>query len=224
MIVNGHVPVKVEKGESPLKRSGKAVTIDGAFSEAYGDHGFTLVLEPLRTYIATHHHFESVEAAIERGDDIVPTRTVVREWEEPRRVADSQRGRVLGFAMERLERLIEAYWWPTIVFTIGITGLALPPLTGIDAPLRNEALSEATNRIASAISSGRPRRLSGAPEAMAPIGCSEPANRCSISVSIGPGAATFTRTANGAASRPAVSEAKRIGSGCIGVGHVAMTV
>ena len=122
MIVNGHVPVKVEKGESPLKRSGKAVTIDGAFSEAYGDHGFTLVLEPLRTYIATHHHFESVEAAIERGDDIVPTRTVVREWEEPRRVADSQRGRVLGFAMERLERLIEAYWWPTIVFTIGITG------------------------------------------------------------------------------------------------------
>jgi fructose-1,6-bisphosphatase-3 len=109
MIVNGHVPVKVEKGESPLKRSGKAVTIDGAFSEAYGDHGFTLVLEPLRTYIATHHHFESVEAAIERGDDIVPIRTVVREWEEPRRVVDSQRGRVLGFAIERLEQLIEAY-------------------------------------------------------------------------------------------------------------------
>ena len=46
LIVNGHVPVKIEKGESPLKRSGKAITIDGAFSEAYGDHGFTLVLEP----------------------------------------------------------------------------------------------------------------------------------------------------------------------------------
>jgi fructose-1,6-bisphosphatase III len=54
MIVNGHVPVKVEKGESPLKKSGKAVTIDGAFSQAYGDHGFTLVLEPQRTFIATH--------------------------------------------------------------------------------------------------------------------------------------------------------------------------
>jgi len=34
---------------------------------------------------------------------------------------------------------------------------ALPPLTGIDAPLRYEALSEATKRIASAISSGRLR-------------------------------------------------------------------
>jgi fructose-1,6-bisphosphatase-3 len=109
MIVNGHVPVKVEKGEPPLKKSGKAVTIDGAFSRAYGDHGFTLVLEPLRTYIATHHHFESAEAAIERGADIVPSRTVVRESNKPRRVADSQRGRQLGFAIERLEQLIEAY-------------------------------------------------------------------------------------------------------------------
>ena len=44
LIVNGHVPVKIEAGESPMKRSGKAITIDGAFSEAYGDHGYTLVL------------------------------------------------------------------------------------------------------------------------------------------------------------------------------------
>ena len=109
MIVNGHVPVKVEKGESPLKKSGKAVTIDGAFSQAYGDHGFTLVLEPFRTFIATHYHFESVQAAIEEGADIVPSRTVVREWDQPRRVADSQRGRLLRLAIERLERLIEIY-------------------------------------------------------------------------------------------------------------------
>jgi fructose-1,6-bisphosphatase-3 len=109
MIVNGHVPVKVEEGEPPLKKSGKAVTIDGAFFKAYGDYGFTLVLEPLRTFIATHHHFESVEAAIERGDDIVPSRTVVCEWDKPRRVVDSQRGRQLTFAIERLEQLIEAY-------------------------------------------------------------------------------------------------------------------
>ena len=109
MIVNGHVPVKVEAGESPLKKSGKAVTIDGAFSQAYGDHGFTLVLEPLRTYIATHHHFESVQAAIERGADIVPSRTMVREWDEPRHVADSQRGRQVRFAIKRLEQLVEAY-------------------------------------------------------------------------------------------------------------------
>ena len=109
LIVNGHVPVEVEKGESPLKRSGKAITIDGAFSESLGDHGFTLVLEPHRTILARHHHFESVEAAIVRGADIIPSITVVREWERPRRVADSQRGRRLRSVIVQLERLIEAY-------------------------------------------------------------------------------------------------------------------
>ncbi|WP_411827529.1 fructose-bisphosphatase class III [Luteolibacter sp. AS25] len=109
IIVNGHVPVKVEKGESPIKRSGKAITIDGAFSEAYGDHGYTLVLEPHRTFIAMHHHFESVESAVSDGADIVPKITVVREWKDAKLVSDSRRGRDLGFAIKHLEQLIVAY-------------------------------------------------------------------------------------------------------------------
>ncbi len=109
LIVNGHVPVKVEKGESPMKRSGKAITIDGAFSEAYGDHGFTLVLEPQRSYLARHHHFESVEAALQHGADMIPRITVVREWDEPKKVADSRRGLELRCAILQLEKLIAAY-------------------------------------------------------------------------------------------------------------------
>jgi fructose-1,6-bisphosphatase III len=109
LIVNGHVPVELEKGESPIKRSGKAITIDGAFSESLGDHGFTLVLEPHRTFLALHYHFESVEAAILRGADIIPSITVVREWDHARTVADSQRGRRLRAEIEQLERLIVAY-------------------------------------------------------------------------------------------------------------------
>jgi fructose-1,6-bisphosphatase-3 len=109
LIVNGHVPVEVEKGESPLKKSGKAITIDGAFSEAYGDHGFTLVLEPHRTFLAKHHHFESVEAAINKGADIIPSVTVVREWDKPKCVADSQRGRYLVHVIRFLEELIQVY-------------------------------------------------------------------------------------------------------------------
>ena len=109
LIVNGHVPVAVEKGESPIKRSGKAITIDGAFSESYGDHGFTLVIEPDRTILATHHHFESVEAAVLHGADIIPSITVVRKWDTPKRVSDSQRGRRIKAKIKELERLIEAY-------------------------------------------------------------------------------------------------------------------
>jgi fructose-1,6-bisphosphatase-3 len=109
LIVNGHVPVAVEKGESPIKRSGKAITIDGAFSESYGDHGFTLVIEPHRTILAMHYHFESVEAAVLHGADIIPSITVVREWERPKRVADSWRGRRIKSTIKELERLIDAY-------------------------------------------------------------------------------------------------------------------
>jgi fructose-1,6-bisphosphatase-3 len=109
LIVNGHVPVKIEKGESPLKRSGKAITIDGAFSEAYGDHGFTLILEPDRTYLAMHHHFESVEAAVRDGVDIIPTRTPVREWPVPRTVGDTEQGAVIRADIALLEALLDAY-------------------------------------------------------------------------------------------------------------------
>lgn len=109
LIVNGHVPVKLEKGENPMKDSGKAITIDGAFSEAYGDHGFTLVLEPERTLLAKHHHFESVEAAVKEGVDIVPEVTTIRTWDPPRTVADTERGSTLRGRITLLEDLARAY-------------------------------------------------------------------------------------------------------------------
>jgi len=109
LIVNGHVPVRIEKGESPLKRSGKAITIDGAFSEAYGDHGYTLVMESDRTYLALHHHFSSVEAAIRDGVDIVPSVSDVRSWDRPRLMADTERGAQFRCESELLARLIQAY-------------------------------------------------------------------------------------------------------------------
>jgi fructose-1,6-bisphosphatase-3 len=109
LIVNGHVPVKIEKGESPVKRSGRAVTIDGAFSEAYGDKGYTLVLEAGRTALAQHHHFESVEGAVAAGADIVPVVTDVEVYERPRTVADTEKGEELRREIEVLEALLRAY-------------------------------------------------------------------------------------------------------------------
>ncbi len=109
LVVNGHVPVKIEAGESPMKRSGKAITIDGAFSEAYGDHGYTLVLESDRTVLARHHHFDSVESALRHGVDIVPSVQTIRNWDRPRRMADTERGRELQEKVTLLARLIDAY-------------------------------------------------------------------------------------------------------------------
>ncbi len=109
LIVNGHVPVKLEAGESPLKKSGLAVTIDGAFSEAYGDHGFTLVIDAEHTYLAKHHHFDSIEGAIDRGADIVPEIQVLRQHDRPIRVGDTQRGDDLREEIAALDQLVTAY-------------------------------------------------------------------------------------------------------------------
>lgn len=109
LIVNGHVPVKVEKGEEPVKSGGHAVTIDGAFSEAYGDRGYTLIISPERVALAEHHHFESISDAITSGADIVPKVTTVRAYERIRLVADTEEGEVIRRRASALERLILAY-------------------------------------------------------------------------------------------------------------------
>lgn len=109
LIVNGHVPVKVEKGEQPVKRGGNAVTIDGAFSEAYGDRGFTLILDPSRIALAEHHSLASVDEIITRGADIVPTMTDVRVHPRPRTLGDTLEGAALRQRIAELEALVAAY-------------------------------------------------------------------------------------------------------------------
>ena len=46
-IINGHIPVKSKKGESPIKGGGKLIVIDGGFCKAYqpttGIAGYTLI-------------------------------------------------------------------------------------------------------------------------------------------------------------------------------------
>jgi fructose-1,6-bisphosphatase III len=109
LIVNGHVPVKIEEGESPVKRSGQAVTIDGAFSEVYGDKGYTLVLSSRRTSLAQHHHFESAQEVIARGTDMIPTVQDLVQFDRPRTVSDTQDGEQIRLEIAALELLIRAY-------------------------------------------------------------------------------------------------------------------
>ena len=109
LLVNGHVPVRVEKGEEPVKRGRAAVTIDGAFSESYGDRGYTLILGPEGVAIAELHHFESIGEAITAGADIVPKVVTVRAYESTRLVSDTEQGETIRRRIRALERLILAY-------------------------------------------------------------------------------------------------------------------
>jgi fructose-1,6-bisphosphatase-3 len=109
LIVNGHVPVKVERGEDPVKRGGNAVTIDGAFSEAYGDRGFTLILSSEGVQLAEHHGFKDPVSVVRTGEDIIPTMRDIRKHEHPRLVKDTETGRKIQQQIDALDALIEAY-------------------------------------------------------------------------------------------------------------------
>jgi len=108
-IINGHVPVKLDAGEQPIKKSGRAITIDGAFAAAYGDKGFSLVLDAHRMYLAQHAHFDGPEAAVSQHADIVPTVSDVEVYAEPRRVGDTELGEDLREEIFAIEALVTAF-------------------------------------------------------------------------------------------------------------------
>lgn len=109
LVVNGHVPVKVEKGEQPIKRGGNAITIDGAFSEAYGDRGYTLVIRSDRIDLAQHAPFGGVGHVLEHGSDIVPTVTTIRQFERVRTLGDTPASAETRRRIADLETLVRAY-------------------------------------------------------------------------------------------------------------------
>ena len=109
LIVNGHVPVKVEKGEDPVKAGGNAVTIDGAFSESYGDRGYTLVMGPSGIRLAEHSHFESVENFLQCDNDMIPKLRDLRLHTPSRTIADTYESDDIHAQLCSLNNLLQAY-------------------------------------------------------------------------------------------------------------------
>ena len=67
-IINGHVPVELKKGDSPIKCKGKLLISEGGFSKAYqgktGIAGYTLVANSHGMKLVSHEPFESRESAM----------------------------------------------------------------------------------------------------------------------------------------------------------------
>lgn len=112
-IVNGHVPVKIIKGEKPVKANGKLLVIDGGFSKAYqpetGIAGYTLVFHSRGLQLVQHQPFESQQKAIEEEQDII-SNTVLAAWGTRRlTVNDTDKGAELRDQISDLESLLDAY-------------------------------------------------------------------------------------------------------------------
>lgn len=112
-IINGHVPVKIIKGEKPVKANGKLLVIDGGFSKAYqpetGIAGYTLVFHSRGMQLVQHEPFESRQKAIEDGQDII-SNTVLSEFNERRlMVRDTDKGKILQQQINDLQMLLKAF-------------------------------------------------------------------------------------------------------------------
>jgi fructose-1,6-bisphosphatase-3 len=117
-IINGHIPVRTLKGESPMRAEGKRYVIDGGFSKPYqektGIAGYTLIYNSHGIQLVQHEMFESREQAILSGSDI-HSRTLLQDFSNHRiRVRETDKGQELMQQVRDLQLLLEAYQTGTI--------------------------------------------------------------------------------------------------------------
>lgn len=112
-IINGHVPVRTNAGESPIRANGKLMVIDGGFAKAYHDTtgiaGYTLVYHSRGFQLVAHEPFTSAEDAVINGTDIKSTTQIVEMSQRRMRVRDTDKGRELQEQVRELSELLYAF-------------------------------------------------------------------------------------------------------------------
>ena len=105
-IINGHVPVKLKDGETPVKAGGKLFVIDGGLSKAYqsktGIAGYTLIFNSHHLALAEHMPFCP-------GKKNTPKVTIVEKMKRRIMVGDTDLGKELEARIEDLKELVSAY-------------------------------------------------------------------------------------------------------------------
>ena len=111
-ILNGHVPVKIKDGESPIKGGGLLYVIDGGISKAYqkqtGIAGYTFIFNSRFMALAEHKPYSPLQPD---GTQVFhsPVMKTVETMPERLLIVDTDQGAELVEKVRDLEDLIEAY-------------------------------------------------------------------------------------------------------------------
>ena len=112
-IINGHTPIKVSHGESPIKADNRLIVIDGGFCKAYqkttGIAGYTLIYNSHGMRLKAHQPFESIAKVLEENKDIESTSNFFEVEPERVMVKDTDNGKEILQTINDLERLLMAY-------------------------------------------------------------------------------------------------------------------
>ena len=113
VIVNGHIPVKIKKGESPIKVPERLVLIDGGMSKAYqsvtGIAGYTLVYTSRQMYLSEHEPFNSARDTVRTNTDMESRVIPFKTFRERIMIADTDDGREIAGRIADLQMLLDAY-------------------------------------------------------------------------------------------------------------------
>ena len=105
-IVNGHVPVKIKDGETPVKANGRLYVIDGGLSKAYhkrtGIAGYTLIYTSHHLALAEHKPFDP-------NKENTPKVFIVEKMKSRVMVASTDKGALLLEQIDDLKQLLAAY-------------------------------------------------------------------------------------------------------------------
>lgn len=111
-ILNGHVPVKIKDGESPIKGEGKLFVIDGGISKAYqkktGIAGYTFIYNSWIMALAEHKPYMPLQPDGTQ-EFYAPRVFAVEELEKRIMVRDTDQAAGLNEQIEGLRDLIEAF-------------------------------------------------------------------------------------------------------------------
>ena len=111
-IINGHTPIRVTHGESPLKAGGRLIVIDGGFCRAYqkttGIAGYTLIANSHCMRLMSHQPFTSLKDAWETGRDIHSQSFQFAAYPAQMYVRDTDSGQQLSERVSDLKALLAA--------------------------------------------------------------------------------------------------------------------
>ena len=111
-ILNGHVPVKIKDGESPIKGGGLLYVIDGGISKAYqkqtGIAGYTFIFNSRFMALAEHKPYSPLQSDGTQ-EFHSPVMKTVETMPERLLIVDTDQGAVLVEKVRDLKDLIEAF-------------------------------------------------------------------------------------------------------------------
>ncbi len=108
-VVFGHTPVNIDKGQKIASAEGRAINIDGGFSEAYLGRGHSLIQTPYSIYAIILPTEVQMDDARRKGEPAKLMFEQIATYEMPKMIRDTYHGYALIKRREELLKMMENF-------------------------------------------------------------------------------------------------------------------